>query len=167
MTTPPIRPHGVPSEYARLEALAASESGGATASEPSPRRAEPLVIVAEADPGLRAWVTLGLAEVLSADSPPLRIEAVATAERLVDCLQREPVALVLCGHIDPPPDWPALLATLRATSAGCVLVEHNGPGPTDVMNGRGQTVRLAEAVARLLQRTPGRSASDSVAPAPH
>ncbi len=166
MTTPPLRPHGVPSEYARLEALAVStsESDGATSSEPSGRRSEPLVVVAEADPGLRAWVTLGLAEALTADAPALRIEAVATAERLVECLQREPVALVLCGHLDPPADWPTLLEHLRATSGGCVLVDHTGPGLSDTLNGRGQGVRLAEAVARLLQRTPGRSASDSVPP---
>ena len=171
---PTSAPRDAPSEYARLEALAASAVPGEATVTPSdapapagPDPSKPLVVIAEADPGLRAWVMRGLTEPLAADAPALRIQAVGTAERLVECLQREPVALVICGRLAPPADWPALLARLHAAATGgCVLVDHTGSGLAQVLNGKGQTVRLAEALVRLLERTPGHAAGDPPPPPP-
>ena len=156
----------VPSEYVRLEAqLASATRGDEAASLTSPR---PLVLVAEADPDLRAWVARGLAEHGTADAPAFRVETVATAEHLIEFMEREDIAVVLCGHLVPPADWQALLDRLRGTSTEwCVLVEHTERGPNDALQELGRTVRLAEAVARLLQRTPGRTASTITPPTVH
>lgn len=166
---PHASPRDAPSEYVRLEAHAVTALlDEADLTPPTPLGpGEPLVVIAEADPELRAWVTRGLAETSTADAPAFRVEAVATAERLAECLLRETVAVVLCGHLAPLADPAALAASLRAEPAGgYVLVEHTGEGLHSALQARSQTLRLAEAVARLLERTPGRVEDDRLPPPP-
>ena len=132
-----------PSEYARLEAqVALTDRGGAPHAGPA--LSDPLVLVAASDPDLRERATQQFAALGAGAPPAFRLESVATAEALVESLEREGVAVVVCGRLTLSTEGTARLDRPPDTR-GRMLP----PLPPDDA-GPSRTLRVVEALRFLL-----------------
>ena len=138
-----------PSDYVRLEAQIASASADPSAV-PRDASAPPglLVLVAAADPDVRGRAASEFAGLGTGDPPTFRLESVATVEALVEALEREGVAVVVSGRLASQPTDPSPLDGLRVGHGGGTVVVR--PTDGDPLH----TLRLAEALSRLLHRGP-------------